>query len=172
MNPARSPHPAALDDEELLGQCSLGRGRSSGPGGQHRNKVETKITIQHTPTGISAQAGERRSQGENKRVAVFRLRTALAVGRRCPVPMGDANSDLWRSRVRSGRIAVNQTHRDFPAMLAEAMDMLADCRHDHKQAANRLQCTPSQLVKLFKKHPPAMERVNRDRAELGLTALR
>ena len=88
MNPARLPHPAALDDEELLGQCSLGRGRSSGPGGQHRNKVETKITIKHTPTGISAQAGERRSQGENKRVAVFRLRTALAVGHRCGVPMG------------------------------------------------------------------------------------
>ena len=172
MTPSRAPHPAVLDDEDLLRQCSLGRSRSSGPGGQHRNKVETKVTIAHTPTGISAQAGERRSQGENKRVAVLRLRTALAVGHRCSVPIGDANSDLWRSRVRSGRIAVSPTHRDLPAMLAEAMDMIADCRHDHKKAAIRLQCTPSQIVKLLKKHPPALQRVNRDRAELGLAPLR
>ena len=132
----------------------------------------TKISITRTPTGSSARPGERRCQGENKRVAVFRLRTALAVGHRCPVPIGEVNSDLWRSRVRSGRIAVSPTHRDFPAMLAEALDMLTDCQHDHKRAAVRLRCTPSQLVKLFKKHPPALERVNRDRVECGLAPLR
>ena len=72
-------HPAALPDEELLAQCGLGRGRASGPGGQHRNKVETAVTIAHRPTGVSAQASERRSQIENKRVALRRLRLKLAI---------------------------------------------------------------------------------------------
>ena len=35
---------------------------SSGPGGQHRNKVETAVVITHTPSGIQGEASERRSQ--------------------------------------------------------------------------------------------------------------
>ena len=48
------PHPAMLDDGALLKQCEANFGRASGPGGQHRNKVETAATLTHTPTGLSA----------------------------------------------------------------------------------------------------------------------
>lgn len=161
-------HPAALPEIRLLKDCDVGRGRSSGPGGQHRNKVETHVTITHRPTGVHAQAGERRSAEANRRVAVFRLRLALAVGVREPVPIGDARSELWRSRCRGGRVACNPSHDDFPALLAEALDMLEACRHDPKRAALRLDCTPSQLVKLVKDHPPAFAWWNARRAERGL----
>ncbi len=160
-------HPAAIDEAELLKQCDVGKTRAGGPGGQHRNKVETKVILTHRPSGIAAHAGERRSAVENQRVALFRLRLLLAAGLRRPVPIGDARSPLWRTRCTGGRIACNPEHRDYPAMLAEALDMIEACALDPKKAALRLECTASQLIKLVKDCPPAFERWNRDRHSRG-----
>ncbi len=160
-------HPAHLDEDDLLKKCDIGKGRSSGPGGQHRNKVETLVILTHRPTGVQAHAGERRSAEENRRVALFRLRLALAVQVREPVPAGDQRSELWRSRTREGRIACNPEHRDYPALLAEALDMVEACRGDVKRAAVRLDVTASQLVKLIKDHPAAFARLNDDRRARG-----
>lgn len=153
-------HPACLDPDVLLAQCDSARDRASGPGGQHRNKVETRVTLRHRPTGIVAQAGERRSSHENKRVALWRLRLLLATEVREPVPPGDARSHVWMSRCRDGRIACNAEHDDYPAMLAEAMDNVWSCGLDPAKAASRLMCTPSQLIKLIRKHPAAMVALN------------
>lgn len=164
-------HPAAWPDELLLASCHLGKGRSSGPGGQHRNKVETLIEIRHEPTGIHAHAGERRSATENKAVALKRLRLALAVGLRIPVPIGEIGSPLWKSRLSQGRIVCNPDHRDYPALLAEALDVLWAMKLDPRKAAIRLGCTPSQLIKLVKDHPPALAHVNQERHARKLHAL-
>ena len=56
--------------------------RASGPGGQHRNTRETGVRIRHVPTGITVTATERRSQPENRRIALERLELALARLRR------------------------------------------------------------------------------------------
>jgi len=171
-----TPHPATLEEDALLQECELKRSRDAGPGGQHRNKVETKVILLHKPTGIEAHAGERRSAEQNKSVAVFRLRLTLATLVRC-VPeardsFGDVRSDLWRSRVRGGKISCNPTHKDFPAMLALALDVLEASNFDAKHAALRLECSPSQLVKLVKDHTPALERWNRIRGMRGEHALK
>lgn len=44
-----------LTDEELVRQCKMNFTKSSGPGGQHRNKRETAVRLTHLPTGIVAQ---------------------------------------------------------------------------------------------------------------------
>lgn len=163
----RPPHPASLAEAEFLKSCTLGQGRSSGPGGQNRNKVETKVTVTHLPTGISAHAGERRTAVENRRVAVFRLRLALATRVRCAVPTGDARSALWRSRCTGGKIACNPSHKDYPAMLAEAMDTIAAAKGEARTAALRLGCTATQLIRLVQEHPPAFKVWNTLRAERG-----
>jgi len=69
---------ADLDDDALLAQCEVEFVKGSGPGGQHRNKTETAVRLIHRPTGIRAQASERRSQGQNLGVALERLRALLA----------------------------------------------------------------------------------------------
>jgi protein subunit release factor B len=52
--------------------------RSSGPGGQHKNKTESAIRIKHLPTGIIVVATESRSQIKNRELAWQRLLEKLA----------------------------------------------------------------------------------------------
>jgi hypothetical protein len=164
-------HPAALPREELLAQCDVQFVRRSGPGGQHRNKVSTGVVLVYRPTGVKAEASERRSQAVNRAAACFRLRVTLALDVRTKPP-AEAPSELWQSRCRGGRIAVSPTHEDFPALLAEALDALAAGELDPKRAGERLGCTASQIVKFLKKEPRAMLQVNQARSELGLHPLR
>ena len=53
-------HPAQYPVQRLLAECEINRTRGSGPGGQHRNKVETAIVVVHLPTGLRGEASERR----------------------------------------------------------------------------------------------------------------
>jgi len=168
------PHPACLADEALLAQCDLTPGRTGGPGGQHRNKVSSAVFLTHEPSGLKAHADERRSAIDNKRVALRRMRLLLAIHVRVAVPAGPVGSALWRSRCPpsgGGRIAVNPDHHDYPALLAEALDVLAAAGWDPAKAAVRLGSTSSQLVKLISHHRPAFEAVNVHRVELGIRKL-
>ncbi|MEQ8209949.1 MAG: peptide chain release factor-like protein [Lacipirellulaceae bacterium] len=162
-------HPSQLSLEALLADCTTQRTRGSGPGGQHRNKVETAIVITHTPTGIRGEASERRSQEQNRAMAIFRLRLKLAVEVRHTA--NESPSTLWQSRCRAGKVSVNDQHNDYPALLAEALDQLVEFAWQPSDAADRLGVSSSQLIKLCKQHPPAFRLVNQQREALGLKTL-
>lgn len=166
------PHPTTLDEAELMKQCTMGKGRGSGPGGQNRNKVETLVMLTHEPTGVEAHAGERRSAIENKRVAIRRLRLSLAVAVRCAVGLGEIRSPLWMSRCKDGVVACSDEHRDLATLIAEAMDVIVAASGDVRKASLRLCCSASQLVKLLARHPPALVAVNALRAERGMRPLK
>ena len=110
--------------------------------------------------------------------AIFRLRVRLALKCRTASPL-DADADasllepsaLWASRAKSGKIAVNANHVDFPAVLAEALDTIWEAR-DVKTAAEALGVSSSQITKLLAKEPAALSQVNAFRASFGLPGLR
>lgn len=166
------PHPATLSAAALLKECSVERTRRSGPGGQHRNKVETAIVLTHRPTGVQAEASERRSQPENLAVATTRLRVRLAVEVRQPVDLEELPSALWRSRCVQQRIRVNPEHDDFPTLLAEALDTLAGCDWEVTTAAQKLACSTSQLGKFLQLEAPAFSLLNQQRQSRGWQALK
>jgi hypothetical protein len=164
-------HPAALAVEDLLAQCEITRTRRGGPGGQHRNKVETAVVIEHRPTGTRGQASERRSQDLNRQEAIQRLRVNLALAVREQAGENQQPSTLWKSRSGGGQLHVSGSHADFPALLAEAIDCLAACGWDASAAAQHLHVSASQLVKFLKVEPAALAQLNAARREQGLKPL-
>jgi len=168
-------HPAALAAEDLLVDCKTERTRRGGPGGQHRNKTESAIVVIHQPTGISGQAGERRSQHDNRREAIFRLRLNLAVAVRTAKPIGDKDSAanaFWMERVTGTKMNVGPSNENFPALLAEALDWLFAADFEFGIAARKLGLSTSQLVKFLKQCQPAWQMVQQHRHQRGLPRLK
>jgi len=67
----------STDPEVLAKEVVLSFFRASGPGGQHRNKVESGVRLFHPPSGVTVTATEGRSQWRNREVAMERLIAAL-----------------------------------------------------------------------------------------------
>lgn len=63
--------PADLD--RLARDCDITPFKSSGPGGQKKNKTESSVRVVHRPTGITRIATESRSQLRNKERALERV---------------------------------------------------------------------------------------------------
>jgi peptide chain release factor 2 len=51
--------------------------RSSGPGGQNVNKVESAVRVRHAPSGLIVECQETRSQGQNREKALTMLKSQL-----------------------------------------------------------------------------------------------
>ncbi|MHB8970572.1 MAG: peptide chain release factor family protein [Pirellulaceae bacterium] len=164
-------HPAELDPDKLAAFCEVRRCRRSGPGGQHRNKVETAVVLTHRPSGVLAEASERRSQHENRRVALSRLRVNLALALRMARPRDAGPTPRWVARCHAGRLRVSPAHADFPALLAEALDVLEACQYETPPAAQWLGITSSQLIRFLARESRALEQVNRQRAARSLHPL-
>ncbi len=148
-------HPAGWSDAALLAACEQTTTRRRGPGGQHRNKTESAVVLKHVASGVIAQAAERRSQPENRQVALKRLRINLALAVRCPRTETDPPSELWGSRCHHGKIVLNPAHADYAPLLAEVLDIVSALHGKLASVAKFLNCTTSQLIKFLQSEPRA-----------------
>lgn len=51
--------------------------RTSGPGGQHKNKVSSSVRLTHVPSGVQVVADGERRQSQNRAAARERLQTMI-----------------------------------------------------------------------------------------------
>jgi hypothetical protein len=106
-------------------------------------------------------------------MAIKRLRRRLAVEVRTVVNRDRPEiTALWRSRRQGDKMSVNPDHRDYPALLAEAMDLVVARRFDLAGAAGVLGITMSQLSRLIRHDKAAFAAVNQGRVQIGLAPLR
>jgi protein subunit release factor B len=96
------------DPEVLKQQVVIETFRSSGPGGQRKNKRETAVRLKHLPSGMTVTATEHRYQAQNLKLAFERLRERLqklnqAKRHRIPtsVPLGVMERKKEEKRIQS-----------------------------------------------------------------------
>ena len=105
----------ATDPQVLKKQVVVETYRSRGPGGQRKNKVETAVRLKHLPSGLTVIATEHRSQAENRKLALERLRARLIKlnqprRRRIPisVSMKDIEKRIEEKKIRSKKKRLRQ----------------------------------------------------------------
>lgn len=77
MNPADPPPPVPEDDDTLLSQCRVETFRAGGKGGQHQNTTDSGVRLVHRPSGLRVESRTERSQLQNRKRALARLREKL-----------------------------------------------------------------------------------------------
>src|ERR1700687_2357436 len=93
-----------LSDDQLLTQCAVDTYRSSGAGGQKRNKTSSAVRSRDAPSGLIVIAEESRSQHENRARALRRLRQAFFLKLR------DDFTSVDRSPITSAKDAAGRLH--------------------------------------------------------------
>ncbi|MEO1526707.1 MAG: peptide chain release factor-like protein [Planctomycetota bacterium] len=162
-----SPHPSSLPIEALLDQCELRTQRRSGPGGQHRNKTSSGAFLTHRPTELVAEATERRSQAENRDVALQRLRFLLAIEVRTQSPLEGATLHPLEREVRerfSGHpLKFHDANESKPTVLAMVLNDLWIAGGQPSLLVASWRVSTSKVVALLRSHPAALTWVNRVR---------
>jgi peptide chain release factor 1 len=109
-----------LDERDV----ELVRTRGTGPGGQHRNKVESCVIATHRPTGLSARA-DMRSQHTSKTMALEILAARVSAhltgsarrerdaDRRAQVGAGMRGDKIRTYRTQDDRVTDHRTNRTF-----------------------------------------------------------
>lgn len=168
-SPAEVRRRLDFSDDQLRAECVVHTHRIGGPGGQHRNKTESAVRLEHRPSGLSVTGQERRSQHQNAANALARLREAIAVQVRAPLP----ETHVWPEsvRIQNQRLKVSEKNAAFYHVLGAALDALAEFRGSPKDAAAYLGVTTSSFTRFLAGHPKAWIEANDIRRQYGLGPL-
>lgn len=149
-----------LDDPGLIGECEVHIYKASGPGGQHRNKVSSAVRLHHKPSGVTATANDSRSQAENRKRALRRLRMNLALrlrkdfpppGEPLPAPLGDC---LHAPKKPAGhaprRLQVGRRDERYWPVAAVLLDALDHCTGRLAETAGCIGISTGNLTAVLK----------------------
>jgi hypothetical protein len=164
-----------LDDDALLRQCNVDTYRSSGPGGQHRNKVSSAVRLRHKPSGLMTTGDQSRSQHENKRLALKRLRKEIATSLRASVDLAAAparplSECIHKDKRRPKgplRLDVGRKDHRFWQVVAQLLDRLETAEGRAGDASDSLGISTSNLIRIFKSDTTALSAAQSIRKRYG-----
>lgn len=157
----------ALDDESLCRLCTFEFFKSSGPGGQHRNKVSSAVRVKLVSFDISAEDCSERTQHRNRANALNKLRHLLALKVREEI--SDAGEGA-APEAAEGRVPFDCSMRNprYYLFIARLLDHLEAAGFDQRQAAAVYGVSPTALIRKIAADPSLWAHCQRRREELGL----
>jgi hypothetical protein len=163
----------ALSDEELLRQCDVETKRGSGRGGQKRAKTETSVRLRHRPTGLAGQSDDTRSQHQNKRSALRRLRQQIALNVRRPVKLeGYSPPEELQQLLSPGGEVIGKKHPSYLPAIAALLDLFVALECSVRDTARQLGMGTGALSRLLLSDDKLAVRVNNLRAARAMRPLR
>jgi hypothetical protein len=169
----------SLNDDQLLAQCELDTYRASGPGGQKRNKTSSAVRLRHPPSGLIVIAEESRSQHENRARALRRMRQALYLKMRDPLPPKARTPDALAvheeyryARGANGRLHLGRKDLRFWPAVGVVLDVLQALEARVSDAAEALGLSTGNLIDFLQTDPKVWEQANILRTRFGQKPLR
>ena len=172
------------EETALLRDCRVDTYKSSGPGGQRKNKVETAVRLVHEPSGVSAQGQQTRSQGRNKTLALRNLRMHIACACRLPqnldqLAIPDEIAEYFQLSTRPGapehvkmRLALKSGNRCFWPVAALVLDVFDAAKGQLSNASHALGASTANLAAFLRSHRNLLEAAQAIRKTHGHTPLR
>lgn len=169
-----------LSDEELVARCDVHTYKSSGPGGQHRNKVSSAVRLKHRASGVSAHGDDSRSQHQNKAMAIRRLRMNMACSLRREIDLQSPPPPMVKDRLfvaRGGdakgatRFAIGSKDAAFWPVAAWVLDLLEAVEGRVSDAAAVVGVSTANLTKVLQQERHLLSAVQEIRKRHGLKPL-
>ena len=146
-------------DEELFRLCKCDFFKSTGKGGQKRNKTSSAVRLTHLETGVIASADDFRSQHDNRHLALKRLRVELAMHCRSKCsPKVD--------------LKISKKNSQYCLLIALLCDTIIDNDLNVKASAEQLSLSSNQFVKLLYKDSKLWQHLQLIREQAGLSRLK
>ena len=164
-----------LHDRELAGECEIDLYKASGTGGQKRNKTSSAVRMRHKPSGVISKAADSRSQSDNRRKALLRLRENLAIDLREAIASDYEPSAQVAEALKKGPLGKNSKTRiraPYLLAIAEILDVFEAEQAVLSSAATRLGVSTANLGKLLSGDERVARRALEMRSQRGLKPLR
>ncbi|MCP4180077.1 MAG: peptide chain release factor-like protein [bacterium] len=142
------------EDIFFLKYCKAENFKSTGPGGQKKNKTSSAVRVTHIPTNLTATSDNYREQSINKKKAVKKLKIKIAINIRGP-------------KVKINRPVISTSSNDYPLWIAKIFDIFNENKYDIRNTAKILELSTSKLIKLIYKDKIIWDIVNKNRVING-----